>query len=150
MAAQTDAVLATVAPGVSDARELSADAVGQLIGRAMRDHARGDLAKAVIALELALSAARPSDGIDELLASHDELISTVYTAFIGPQARMVALSQHLEQLVGIDIDQRAIYLLTRVDGTLSARELLATCGLPRREAYRYLSQLILSELVVLV
>ena len=63
---------------------------------------------------------------------------------------MAALSQHLEQLVGIAVDQRAAFLLTRIDGTLTARELLVTCGLPPLDARGHLCQLILREIVVLV
>ena len=147
--ARCDALLETIAPGAEDARDLPAAAVARMIGRAMRSHARGDLETAVLALELALSAARSDDGIDMLLASNDALFLEVFTAFIGDQSRMVAVSQHLEQLIGIAIDQRAAFLLTRIDGTLSARELLATCGLPRREACRHLCQLLLREFVVL-
>jgi hypothetical protein len=150
VAARCDALLESIAPGTTDARDLPASAVAQLIGRAMRTHARGDLEAAVLALELALSAARPEDGIDALIASNDSLFLAVFTAFIGDQSRMAALSQHLEQLVGIAIDQRAAFLLTRIDGTLTASELLATCGLPKREACRHLCQLILREIVVLV
>nr|MBA2544040.1 serine/threonine protein kinase [Deltaproteobacteria bacterium] len=150
IAARCDALLESIAPGTTDARDLPAAAVAQLIGRAMRTHARGDLDEAVLALELALSAARPDDGIDALLASNDSLVLAVFTAFIGDQSRMAALSQHLEQLVGIQIDQRAAFLLTRIDGTLSARELLVTCGLPEREACRHLCQLLLREIVILV
>ena len=150
VAARCDALLESTAPGTTDGRDLSADAVARLIGRAMRAHARGDLETAVLALELALSASRPEDGVDALLASHDALFRTVFTALIGDQSRMPALSQHLEQLIGIAIDQRAAFLLTRIDGTLSISELLVTCGLPTREAYRHLCQLILREIVVLV
>jgi serine/threonine protein kinase len=144
-----DEILRTVAPEVADACDLSADAVGVLIGRAMRAHAKGDLENAVLSLELALSAERTAE-VDGLLANNDSLIMAVFGAFLGGQARTIALSQHIEQLVGIEIDQRAAFLLTRIDGALTARELLATCGLPPREACRHLCQLLLRELVVLV
>jgi len=150
IAARCEALLERVCPGTSDARDLPADAVAQLIGQAMRHQARNDLETAVLELELALSAARPDRDFDALLATHDALFVTTFTAFIGDQTRTVAQSQHLEQLVGVPIDQRAAFLLTRIDGTLTVRDLLATCGLPRREACRHLCQLILRELVVLV
>ena len=88
VAARCDALLESTAPGTTDGRDLSADAVARLIGRAMRAHARGDLETAVLALELALSASRPEDGVDALLASHDALFRTVFTALIGDQSRM--------------------------------------------------------------
>ncbi|MEP6861065.1 MAG: hypothetical protein ABJE66_10615 [Deltaproteobacteria bacterium] len=116
----------------------------------MRHQARDQLETAVLELELALSAARPESDIDALLAAHEALFVATFTAFIGDQARTVALSQYLEQLVGVTIDQRAAYLLTRIDGTMTVAELLATCGLPRRDACRHLCQLVLRELVVLV
>ena len=148
--AQYDALLASVSPGTTDARDLPAVAIAELIGRAMRAHARGNVEAAVLAVELALSAARPEDGVDALLAANDALFLSVFTAYIGDQARMAAQSQHIEQLVGVEIDQRAAFLLTRIDGTISARELLATCGLPMREACRHLCQLMLRKIVVLV
>jgi len=148
--ARCAALLESVSPGTEDPLDLPAEAVAQLIGRAMRCHARGDREEAVLAAELALSAARPESGIDALLASSDALFVEVFTAFIGDQGRMAALSQHIEQLLGIAIDQRAAFLLTRVDGKLSASELLGSCGLPLREACRHLCQLMLRQLVVLV
>jgi hypothetical protein len=148
--ARCDALLESIAPGTTDARDLPAGAVAQLIGRALKMYSRGDLEETVLALELALSAARPDDGIDELLASNESLIMIAFNAYIGDQKRMAAMSQHLEELVGVAIDQRAAFLLTRIDGTLSVGELLATCGLPPREACRHLSQLMLRQLVVLV
>ncbi len=151
IAAREAALLASVAPDTGDARDLPADAVAQLIGRAAAAHASGDRATAVIALaELALSAARVEDGIDAMLATSENLIVAVFTAYIGDQRRLVAVSQHLEQLVGIEIDQRAAYRVTRVDANMSARELIATCGLPPRDAYRHLCQLMLREIVILI
>jgi serine/threonine-protein kinase len=154
VAAREAAILGGVAPGVTDARELAVDAVAQLIGRAIAARARDDLETAVLALELALSAARPDAGtdvgIDALLASNEPLFLAVFTAYIGDQTRMLAVSQHLDQLIGMAIDQRAAYLMTRIDGSLSARELLATCGLAKRDACRHLCQLMLRELVILV
>lgn len=150
IAARTGELLEQVVPGITDARDLSADDVAKLFGRAMRSHARGDLETAVLALELALSAGRAEDGIDALLAANESLFVEVFTAFIGDRARTIALSQHLEQLVGVQIDQRAAFLLTRIDAALTVQELIATCGLPVREAYRHLCQLVLRQIVVLV
>ena len=143
-----DELLERIAPGTTDARDLSADAVAKLIGRAMRSEAKGDREAAVLALELALSAARPDT--DALLAQNEALILGVFDAFIGDPSRMLAVSQHLEQLIGLAIDQRAAFLFTRIVGEVSVTELLATCGLPRREACRHLCQLMLRGLVVLV
>lgn len=143
-----DEILRAVAPEVADARDLSADAVAVLIGRALRAQAKGDLEHAVLALELALSAERTAE-VEALLTGNEALIMAVFGAFLGDQQRVVALSQHIEQLIGIEIDQRAAFLLTRIDGTLSARELLGTCGLPPREACRHLCQLLVRAIVVL-
>jgi hypothetical protein len=148
--AKCDALLERIAPGTTDARDLHVSAIAQLFGHAMRYQARGDLESAVLALELALSAARPDNDIDALLASNDELIHAVHTAFLGPQSRTVALSYQIEQLLDLAIDRRAIYLLTRIEGAVTVRALLATCGLPRREACRHLCQLLLRELIVLI
>jgi hypothetical protein len=150
VAARELAILDSVVHGATDARELVVDAVAQLIGRAIAARARDDLETAVIALELALSAARPDPGLDALLSANEPLFLAVFTAFIGDQTRMLAVSQHLDQLIGMAIDQRAAYLMTRIDGSLSARELLATCGLAKRDACRHLCQLMLRELVILV
>jgi hypothetical protein len=150
IAARCETLLDRVCPGTSDARDLPVAAVAQLLGQAMRHQARDELETAVLELELALSAARPESDVDALLAAHDALFVATFTAFIGDQARAVALSQHLEQLVGMAIDQRAAYLLTRIDGSMTVAELLATCGLPRRDACRHLCQLVLRELVVLL
>jgi serine/threonine protein kinase len=150
IAARCEALLDRVCAGTTDARDLPSSAVAQLIGQALRHQARNDLETAVLELELALSSARPDGELDALIATHDALFLSTFTAFIGDQTRTVAVSQHLEQLVGVAIDQRAAYLLTRIDGTLTVAELVANCGLPRRDACRHLCQLMLRELVVLL
>jgi len=147
--ARADELMRTVAPDVTDPRDLSSEHVAQLIGRALRWHAKGDLESAVLAVELTLSAAR-NETTDALLTSNESLILSVLTSLIGDQTRTAVPSQYLDALVGIAIDQRAAFLLTRIDGTLSAHELLATCGLPMRDACRHLCQLLLREIVVLV
>ena len=150
IAARCEALLERVCPGTTDARDLPAAAVAQLIGQALRHQARNDLETAVLELELALSSARPDGELDALIANNDALFLSTFTAFIGDQSRMIAVSRHLEQLVGVAIDQRAAYLLTRIEGQLTVAELVANCGLPRREACRHLCQLLLRELVVLI
>ena len=145
-------MLAAIDPELAEDRDstLSLHTIGELLQRAATWSEAGDLESAIIALDLVLSADRTTPGVLDLLAKNFPLMTAVFEAYIGDRSRMPALSQHIEELADLRLDQRAAYLLSQIDGTMSAAELIERAEMPSVEAYRHLSQLILRRVVVLV
>ncbi len=135
-------------PPADDPKEV--EVVRDQFARATAARAAGDREAALSAIELALASNRSDPAIAALLAEHDGLIAKVFSEYIGDPSRTLAVSRHLEELTGQSIDQRAAFLLSRIDGTLSVDDLLVTSGMPIRETYRHLCQLVLRGLVLLV
>ena len=102
-----------------------------------------DLARAVTAVDLALSEDPNSALAQKLIHRNRETIMTAFQGFLGNLERIPVLARPLHELGSAPISPRAAFLLSRVDGTLSLDEILDVSGMPRLEAYRYLCQLLL-------
>ena len=145
-------MLAAIDPALADDRDssLSLQTLGELLHRAATWSEAGDFESAIIALDLVLSADRKTPGVLDMLAKNFPFMTSVFETYIGDPSRMPALSQHVEELADLRLDQRAAYLLSQIDGTMSAAELIARAEMPTVEAYRHLSQLLLRRVIVLV
>jgi len=102
-----------------------------------------DLARAVTAVDLALSEDPNSALAQKLIHRNREAIMNAFQGFLGDLQRTPTLARPLHELSSAPISPRAAFLLSRVDGTLSLDEILDVSGMPRLEAYRYLCQLFL-------
>jgi len=102
-----------------------------------------DLARAVTAVDLALSEDPNSALAQKLIHRNREAIMTAFQGFLGNLERIPVLARPLHELGSAPISPRAAFLLSRVDGTLSLDEILDVSGMPRLEAYRYLCQLLM-------
>jgi hypothetical protein len=102
-----------------------------------------DTAKAVAAVDLALSEDPNSALGQKLIARNKDTIMQVFQTFIGDLERMPQLAKPLQELHNAPINPRAAFLLSRIDGSLTIDELLDVSGMPRLEAYRHICQLFL-------
>jgi hypothetical protein len=149
IAARGAEILGAIAPDLIDDRDLSVQTILELLRYAAAWSASGDLEGAVIALELALSADREAPGVDELLDAHRALAMSILEAFIGDRSRVAMLSRHLDELGELQLDQRAVFLLSYIDTTaMPIGTLLEQAPMPLADAYRHLCQLILRGIVV--
>ena len=96
-----------------------------------------------------LAADRRPPGVLDFLAKNYPLMLAVFEAFLGYCSRMIALSQQVDE-IDLALDRRAMYMLSLLDGTMAASDLLERADMPIVEAYRHLSQLVLRRVVVLV
>lgn len=115
--------------------------ITSLIERATRWSSAGELERAAIAVELAMSEAPDSALAQKLIQRHRDAIMAVCHAYLGELERQPSLARPLHELAAAPISPRAAFLLSRVDGTLSIDEILDVSGMPRLEAFRYLCQL---------
>lgn len=119
------------------------------IERAQRAHSRGDTACAIIALELAFAEDPDSAVAHKLLNLHREAIAAILELHIGDFAAAPRLGVTMDELVSAHIDARTAFLLSRVDGVMSVEELLDVAGMPRIEALRHVSSMILRGILIL-
>lgn len=117
--------------------------IGGLFDRALGWNGIGEVDKAVAAIDLALSEEPGSPLAQKLIHRNRDTIMTVFQNFLGDLERQPQLARPLHELANAPISPRAAFLLSRVDGTLTIDEILDVSGMPRLEAYRYLSQLFL-------
>jgi hypothetical protein len=114
------------------------DKVATLLDRAVELQAKGEIDQAIAAAELAfkLEPDRPP-------GRHHGAVLKLYETFLGDRTRKPKLARALSKM-GDDSDplhQRAAFLLSRIDGSVSVEEILDISGMPRLEAYRHLAQL---------
>ena len=102
-----------------------------------------DLEKSVTAIDLALSEDPNSALAQKLIHRNRDAIMTAFQSYIGDLSRAPLLARPLHELASAPISPRAAFLLSRVDGTMTLDEILDVSGMPRLEAFRYLSQLLL-------
>ncbi len=121
--------------------------ITSLLDRATEWHRAGDLAKAVSAVDLALSEDPNSALAQKLIHRNRDTIMTVFQGYLGDLERAPTLARPLHELGSAPISPRAAFLLSRIDGTLSVDEILDVSGMPRLEAYRYLCQLLLRGII---
>lgn len=133
-----------VRPGpVAAAAELRERAqVEGVISIARQALQQGDTSAALDHAEIALRAAGDGALAAATLQRHRELLSEIFEAFIGPTSQVPAICVPVHQLGAGDLDHRAAFLLSRIDGALTIEEILDIAGMPRFDALRLLAQLV--------
>ncbi len=150
IASRGSQLLATIDPDLVDDRDLPLGVLNKLLQVAAMSTESGDLENAVIAVELMLSADRGAPGALDLLAKNYAFMTEVFERYLGDTSRIVALMEQSDQIAEMPLDHRALYLLSLLDGSIAASELIQRADMPQVEAYRHLTQLILRRVVMLV
>ena len=146
ISARSDEILAAVdafAPASESKEDRTRRRITVLLDHALEWNRRGELDRAVAAVDVALGEDPNSALAQKLIHRNRDTIMQVFTAFLGDLERMPVLARPLHELGEAPISPRAAFLLSRIDGTLSLDEILDVSGMPRIEAYRYLCQLFL-------
>jgi hypothetical protein len=120
-----------------------------LIERASRESQAGRFLLAVVALDLALEEHADSAVAQKLIHSNRELLFEVYRNFLGDPTRVPQLPMPMHRMPVAELDHRAAFLLSRVDGSLTIEDVLDVSGMARLDALRHVVRLILRGLMVL-
>jgi tetratricopeptide (TPR) repeat protein len=112
-----------------------------LIERARHENREGHYPVAVVAIDLALDENPESAVTQKLIHSHRELLFEIYANYLGDMNAVPGLALPMTSIP--ELDQRAAFLLSRVDGVLSLEDVLDVAGMARLEAFRHLSRLML-------
>lgn len=125
-----------------DAEDVRASA-NELIGEcraALNDNRPGP---AALAAEMALQVAEhaPPPGLDDLIDSSRALFERAFRAFIGNPHACPIRAVVTESIADHGLDQRAAFLMSRLDGMTSIADLIDSSGMARFDAVRVLSAL---------
>ena len=119
------------------------DRVGWLIDRARQENREGRYPRAVVAVDLALDENPESAVVQKLIHSNRELFLEIYANYLGDLRAVPAVALPMSDIPVSELDHRAAFLLSRVDGVLSLEDVLDVAGMARLEAFRHLSRLML-------
>jgi hypothetical protein len=123
--------------------------VGWLIDRARSENRAGHFPVAVVAIDLALEQHPDSAVAQKLIHSNREFLYEVYRGFLGDMHAVPHLAMPLEKIPMHELDHRAAFLLSRIDGALTLEDVLDVSGMGRLEAFRHLSRLLLRGILEL-
>jgi hypothetical protein len=130
-------------PSEDSAREVRLRA-SELVDQCRGYLERGNLEAAAVAAEAALREGEhaPAPGIPEVIEPARALFERAFEGFIGPATGVPVTAMSPGALTGQDLDHRAGFLLSRIDGTMSIEALLDIASMPRFEALRILASLL--------
>ncbi|HUS64526.1 MAG TPA: hypothetical protein VMZ28_08285 [Kofleriaceae bacterium] len=114
-----------------------------LFERASRELKAGRFSLAAVAVDLALSEHPDSAVAQKAVQSSRDLVYEVYRNYLGDLGLVPALAQPIDTIPVSELDHRAAFLLTRVDGVLTLEDILDVSGMARLEAYRHLCRLLM-------
>jgi hypothetical protein len=114
-----------------------------LFERASREVKAGRFPVAAVAVDLALSEHPDSAVAQKVVHGHRDLVYEVYRHYLGDLGLVPTLAQPIDTIPVDELDHRAAFLLTRVDGVLTLEDVLDVSGMARLEAYRHLCRLLM-------
>jgi hypothetical protein len=124
-----------------DDNERTAFVVGKLIEHALSQHGKDKHESASVSIVEALSQADDCAAAQKLVfAKESELVNVLISGLCDP-SQVPELVVPLTEIPLDEIDNRAAFLLTRVDGVLSLEEILVISGMSKLEALRHLSRM---------
>jgi len=81
------------------------------------------------------------DGLETLIADNQQALEGVFIERLGPLDAIPVPQAGAERLDSQELDPRAVFLFTRIDGTLSLEDLLDISGMSHFETARLLLRL---------
>jgi tetratricopeptide (TPR) repeat protein len=83
----------------------------------------------------------------EYLRQNEATLVAMYESKLGPLGRVPRLAIKPEEIMWLNLDHRAGFLLSQIDGTVDYENLFALSGLPRLDTARILAGLLLDGVV---
>lgn len=143
VSAELAAELDDAVPGEEGTDENIKTRVKWLFERATREHKAGRFSLAAVAVDLALSEHPDSAVAQKVVHANRDQVYEIYRNYLGDLGLVPALAQPIDTIPVHELDHRAAFLLTRVDGVLTLEDVLDVSGMARLEAYRHLCRLLM-------
>jgi hypothetical protein len=130
-------------PAEDSAREVRLRAA-ELVDQCRGYLERGNLEAAAVAAEAALREGEhaPLPGIPEVIEPARALFERAFEGYVGPASGVPVFAMSPGALTGQELDHRAGFLLSRIDGTMTIEHLMDIASMPRFEALRILASLL--------
>jgi len=105
-------------------------------------HALGDFSGSLEMIEKILKVDPGHEEARRYLRENEITLVAMYESKLGPLGRVPRLAIKPEEVMWLNLDHRAGFLLSQVDGTVDYESLFALSGLPRLDTARILATLI--------
>jgi hypothetical protein len=105
-------------------------------------HALGDFSGSLEMIEKILKVATENAEARDYLTQNEGTLIAMYESKLGPPGSIPRLAIKPEEVLWLNLDHRAGFLLAQVDGTVSFDDLFALSGLPRLDTARILAMLL--------
>jgi tetratricopeptide (TPR) repeat protein len=105
-------------------------------------HALGDFSGSLEMIEKILKLDPLHGEARDYLRQNEATLVAMYESKLGPLGRVPRLSIKPEEVMWLNLDHRAGFLLSQIDGTVDYESLFALSGLPRLDTARILATLI--------
>jgi tetratricopeptide (TPR) repeat protein len=118
------------------------DEVGAWLSAARELHALGDFSGSLELIEKILRVEPDHPEAREYLAQNEATLVSMYESKLGPLSGVPRLVVRPEEVLWLNLDHRAGFLLAQIDGAVDYEALFALSGLPRLDAARILARLL--------
>jgi len=105
-------------------------------------HALGDFSGSLEMIEKILKVDPGHGEARDYLRQNEATLVAMYESKLGPLGRIPRLAIKPEEVMWLNLDHRAGFLLSQIDGTVDYESLFALSGLPRLDTARILATLI--------
>ncbi len=105
-------------------------------------HALGDFSGSLEMIEKILKVDPEHGEARDYLRHNEATLVAMYESKLGPLGRIPRLAIKPEEVMWLNLDHRAGFLLSQIDGTVDYESLFALSGLPRLDTARILATLI--------
>ena len=118
------------------------DEVGTWLAAARELLALGDFTGSLELIEKILQVEPDHPQAREYLAQNEATLVAMYESKLGPLSGVPHLAVRPEEVLWLNLDHRAGFLLAQIDGTVDYEALFALSGLPRLDTARILARLL--------
>ncbi|HEV8321792.1 MAG TPA: hypothetical protein VG389_09280 [Myxococcota bacterium] len=121
--------------------------LGALMKRAVSLHALGDFSGSMALVEKVLSSDPAHREAREYLGRNQETLQAMYESKIGSlqQIPLVAIPQG--EIVWLNLDHRAGFVLSQIDGETCFEDVIDMCAMPRLEVVRIFAELLAENVI---
>jgi hypothetical protein len=105
-------------------------------------HGLGDFSGSLELIEKILQTAPEHVEAREFLAQNEATLFAMYESKLQPLSNIPRLAIKPEEVMWLNLDHRAGFLLAQIDGTVNYENLFALSGLPRLDTARILAALL--------
>jgi tetratricopeptide (TPR) repeat protein len=134
-------------PGPSAARQASSE-VEAWMQAARELFALGDFSGSLEMIERILKLEPGHAEAREYLQQNESTLIAMYESKLGPPGAIPRLAIQPEEVMWLNLDHRAGFLLAQIDGTVNYEDLFALSGLPRLDTARILVALLQQGVIV--